>query len=80
MEMQEVIEKLDEYIELSHDEVSELLVYMISLYRCREGLSETLVNELENHMREALDWYEENTEIVEKTETITKTYKTLEHL
>ena len=80
MEVNEVIEKLEEYIELSNDEVSDQLECMIRLYRNSDGLTASLVEELENHMREALDWYEESTEIIEKTETVTRTYTTLEHL
>jgi hypothetical protein len=78
-DMDDVIEELYVYLELSNDEMQEQTEHLIYLYRGRDGLGDIMVEEIEKHLKETLYWYNRYTEIVEEEKTCTQKFKELIH-
>lgn len=70
------IERLEEYVKYTNDELGELCSAMLNL-NGRSGMSKELEKLLEEEILANLKWFDENMEFVETTETYTKTYREL---
>jgi len=60
---------LEEYAGLEHAEYGEYCMHLISISTYSYTMSETFAIALYDEMKEQLDWYKSNTDIVQEEET-----------
>jgi len=80
MTLYEKLTELMDFAELDGTEWGEMLLSVNALYSCRSIISEELAIALDNEISSQHEWAVNNLEIVEETETITRTTKRLEIL
>jgi len=76
-ELQDLCEKLSEYTRISNDEVSEVCDYLIEISNYTYVLSEEFIKSLTNEIKSQLKNYMDNSEIVERKETLERVTKEL---
>lgn len=75
--IREEAHKLREYAELEGSELGEVCIRLYALQQYSSHLSDELLFILAKEIKEQLEWFEENTKIVEETETYTRNIKKL---
>lgn len=76
-ELQDLCEKLREYTRISNDEVSEVCDYLIEISNYTYVLSEEFIKSLTNEIKSQLKNYMDNSEIIERKETLERVTKEL---
>lgn len=76
--MNSKIMQLEEYAELEGSEIGESCMYLISLYRRRDYLSNHFINAVELEIDYQLDNFKENCRVVERESTHKYIIKELE--
>ncbi len=74
----EELTKLEEYAQLDGTEIGEMLVHALGLYRYTDYIGHDTTVALEAMLRETLEDFEENWQIVEEPQQITRTIRSLE--
>lgn len=77
-QLENVAKDLRTYGHLEETEFGEMVLALVNLWDCQ--LTEKLEEALQEAMCDALEYFKANFKIVEETQTITKTYKTLEEI
>lgn len=77
IELRNTADQLHEYSAYCNDELGEVCESMVRSAYKSALMSDKLQTVLCKEMQAQLEWFEENMEVVEVTETITKTFKEL---
>ena len=76
----EIIAKLRDYADLEGSELGESINILIALLNYEPYLSNYVIRAIEAELIYQYEWFEENTAIVEHTNTITNHYYELEYI